>query len=959
MNTARAILVLSILLSLVPRGETRAQAREFLYDAPDQTLAPTMIEGQECYDPDVAAHGNQLWITWLRFVPGQGDQLWIGCRRGKDWAVREQVHLKAAKLARPTITFDARGQLWLSYEAFESDDQTWDVFIRRRIGDGDYGQSHRVSPGPGVDIDHRVAADPTGGLWIVWQTDAGGQFDVMARRLDQTDGLSSTQPDVISQSPRGDWRPDVSVTPDGEVCVVWDAYDGRSFNVLARWMKQGRWQPVSTVAATPAFEGRARVASTEPGQAWVVWEEGGAGWGKPYRADAKAWANLTDSYGPLHRFRKLHVALLRDDGRVQFPLAPLPMPNLDSAAARENRWKGVHALGAYYERAALTVDASGRLWVVYRHVYRPQIGVDIPAQHHIEEGRRIFARCIDGDRWSKLYAMDAYQRDGIQRLGVTACGTGLAAAWTTGRTDRREDPKPRGVAFVVLNHPPGKASAPLLEKAQPPAELPGEIQIPDPLATAEVAGKTYHLVRGDLHRHTDLSLCWPFLDGSIDDAYRLAIEVDRMDFLGITDHTRDIAHGNVLSQLWWRCTKEVTRHRLAGRFFPYFSYERSHGATDHNVISLRDDRIRDFPPPLPEFWAELEGDTFTVPHAPVNMKCWDYQDDALRPLLEIYQGCRDISSQWQAKAGLDKGYHLGFIASSDHLSTGASYACVWTPRIGREPIFRSMQARRTFGATDNIRLLFTSGDHWMGEEFTAHEVPQFRVEIDATAPIEQVMVYDNGLPVQGLEVSKDALSIHTTFRPQGYFGGSHYIYVHMTQIDGNQAWSSPIWVTYDNPQPPPEDKYQKALAKAANLALAKPVTASFSEPSAGSLELVTDGKINGHLGHGDGDGEWVQVDLGKVEEIGLLRIWHYWRDARAYRGNRVAVSASGEFAGEEIVVFDSQTGGMYPETEQGQVFVFEPVRAQYIRNWLVDNTANASRQWVEIEAYAPLPEDTP
>ena len=71
------------------------------------------------------------------------------------------------------------------------------------------------------------------------------------------------------------------------------------------------------------------------------------------------------------------------------------------------------------------------------------------------------------------------------------------------------------------------------------------------------------------------------------------------------------------------------------------------------------------------------------------------------------------------------------------------------------------------------------------------------------------------------------------------------------------------------------------------------------------------------------------------------------------------MSANGEFAGEETVIFANHTGGMYPETERGQLFVFEPVRARYVRNWLVDNTANSSRQWVEIEVYAPLPENTP
>ena len=90
----------------------------------------------------MAADDGQLWITWLESVPGEGDRLWIGRRRGNDWAVKERVEVEAAKLARPTLTFDARGRLWLSYEAFESDDQTWDVFIRRRTDDAEL--AHRI-----------------------------------------------------------------------------------------------------------------------------------------------------------------------------------------------------------------------------------------------------------------------------------------------------------------------------------------------------------------------------------------------------------------------------------------------------------------------------------------------------------------------------------------------------------------------------------------------------------------------------------------------------------------------------------------------------------------------------------------------------------------------------------------------------------------------------------------------
>ncbi|NQT86804.1 hypothetical protein HQ560_08580, partial [bacterium] len=602
------------------------------------------------------------------------------------------------------------------------------------------------------------------------------------------------------------------------------------------------------------------------------------------------------------------------------------------------------------------------------HYYVPQASLAKGMRSHVESGWQLQARCIEADGWSKLYAFGIPQRDGMQRLSVTPTSGGLAAVWTTGRTDRRKDPLPRGVALGVLSHPAGgppKAKlAPASASTVTPAPRPAAAQ------PATVGGKTYRLFYGDLHRHTDMSLCFPFFDGSIDDAYRYAIDVAGMDFLGITDHTRDINHGNVKSQLWWRCTKAATRHRLGKRFFAMFTYERSMGETDHNVITLRDDVLRDFTYPLTDFWKELDHDSFTVPHAPVNARTWAHQNDDLRPLMEIYQGCRDYHSQKQAHVGLDKGHHIGFIASSDHVSTSASFACVWAPEADLTSIFRSMQARRTFGATDKIRLVFRSGEHWMGERFTADAVPAFQIEIDGTAPLEQLTVYDNGRAVSELPLDEGKASIRTTWRPGQYFTGEHYVYIHLVQADGNQAWSSPIWVTYANPVKDPNPKPTPApksapqaveapgkLGTLANYAQGKSVTTSFPDAiTAGAPAMATDGRLDRHLGHGPAKGTaWAQVDLGEVRKLGNIRVWHYYRDGRSYLGNRLAVSATGEFAGEETLVFDAAKDGAYPETKAGRLFTFAPVDARYIRNWLSGNTANPSMQWVEIEAYGPAP----
>jgi len=767
----------------------------FVYDQADETISATMLPGSELYDPGVAVRGNELWLTWLEYLPGRGDRVWVGKREGNTWALRSQVSDKPGEYARPTLTFDSAGRLWLTYEVLNPNGSQWDVFIHKHRTNGRFDQSQRVSPGSGTDINHRVAADPRGGLWIVWQGDRQGQFDVMAQHL-ATDGASpAAEPHVVSQSPRGDWHPAVAVTSGGNVCVVWDCYDGRSFNVVARRRIGDRWKPIKSVAAGPAFEARAQVACDRKGRTWVAWEEGGLHWGEPYRRGQfkrPAPNVVKDDRGPLHRFRKLHVALLEESGAVRHLANPLPMPAMEKARKQNNRRPGATCVGVSYERGLLTVDGHDRPWIVYRHFYLPRL-TQQEFVHHIEAGWQLFARCLEGEGWSKLFALDVYQRDGMQRLSITPKENGLVAAWTTGRTDRREDPKPRGVATASFKHPESRGSDPKLQPPRPAVNVckPAE-PAPRP-KPAKVGGKTYHLCLGDLHRHTDISLCQPFVDGSIDDAYRYGIEVAEHDFMGVTDHACDLDRGNRFGQIWWRSIKEAGRHRLRGTFFPYFAHEKSFPGTDHNVISLTPDVLREHKMPMKAFWKQLDRNTFVIPHIWFGRGVWSYHDDAMRPLLEIYQGARNLSSEKAAHDALAKGYHLGFICSSDHCSTATSYACVWTPEPSRESIFRSMQARRTYGATARIRLVFRSGDHWMGEQFSTTSPPEFQIDVDGTAPFETVQVVQDGEPVKRLPAAGRARSLRTTFSAGPGLSGSHYVYVHVKQVDGNQAWSSPIW----------------------------------------------------------------------------------------------------------------------------------------------------------------------
>ena len=791
MPSCRCLLVLLFTLPGIafahPGHEDDAEdhpAADYEYDPPD-ALVPSQLLGEAGeYEADVVSAGGDLLYTWLEFTRGKGDRIWIGTRRDGEWTSRTPITGSHGVFARPTLTPTSDGRLWLSYEV-EQDGQ-WDI-LAQELDDGQpTGQPVRISRFAGADIRHRAAADTSGGVWFVWQSDQDGQFDIRACRLT---GNTPGDAESVSTSPRGDWHPHVAVDRRGTVHVVWDHCDGRSFNVLLRSRDaSGHWQQTVPIAATPAFEGRAEVAVDHQHRVWVVWESGADNWGRPFRGINTL--SLTDSHGPLHRFRQLHVAVVNGDGGVSELADPMPMPARDRAKQRTDATEGIQFTGSFYERPRVTVDPLGRLWIAYRHYYCPWLGVE--HRSHVESGWGLYARCFGAGGWSQLYQFDIGQGDGLQSLELTPHDDGVCAVWTTGRTHREASTRPRGIVTAEILAGEQEASFHVATHPTRNIELAEALPIrprPDPV---RIDGTEFHLFFGDLHRHTDLSLCRVPLDGTIDDAYRYAIEVAGLDFLGITDHSRDVAMGDPLSQLWWRSRKEVTRHTLRNRFLPYFAYERSHGNTaDHNVISLRPDLLRPHTYPVPEFWKELDHDTITIPHQPIRRDTWAYQDDRLRPLVEIFQGCRDASIERHVHEGLGLGYHLGFIASSDHMSTSASYACVWAQEPTRESIFRAMQARRTFGATTNIRLVVHAGDYWMGERLDTKRPVQLTLQANAPTRINTVELIIDGRIHETIDGEGRQVQLSRELTA----GAGTYAYFRLKTAGGNQAWSSPIWLT--------------------------------------------------------------------------------------------------------------------------------------------------------------------
>lgn len=119
--------------------------------------------------------------------------------------------------------------------------------------------------------------------------------------------------------------------------------------------------------------------------------------------------------------------------------------------------------------------------------------------------------------------------------------------------------------------------------------------------------------------------------------------------------------------------------------------------------------------------------------------------------------------------------------------------------LTRDGLYEGMKSRRTYGTSGaRIVLLFRCGDWPMGSQLKmkAGEKPEFEIEVGGTTALSEIALcrYDGASwsePFKQSAHGKDQWS--GNWQDQN-FSRSGIYYVRVTQADGEQAWSSPIWI---------------------------------------------------------------------------------------------------------------------------------------------------------------------
>ncbi|WP_422923565.1 hypothetical protein [Singulisphaera sp. PoT] len=811
-------------------------------------------DGQEQADFPAAATDNAgtTWIAYVEHQPrgddvlesfkdrpkdfassrpeGGGDQ--VRLIRFKDGKADEPINVTAAGLDvwRPAVALAADGSVVVAWS--ENNEGNWDLHRKRYDPAAKtWSEPKRLTSDPGADTDVVLAAGPEGAVWAAWQAWREGKARIL---FGPVEGLDQAL--AVNQIPGNQWSPSLAVDRQGKVHIAYDTYAKGNYDVLLYsydpGAKAGR---EIVVAGSSRYEARPSVAVDAKGNAWVAFEERTSNWGK----DAE---NLLKGEGST-LYRSADVKVRRVEGDRVFD-APDPVAGEPYTLREMNS----------YPR--LTVDRDGRVWLAFRHRQEAVWGnnaVMVVGGVWLE-----YATSLAGKAWDPVQFLP--RSDGLldnrPALVVPSQGPALIVYSSDGRLRREVEFSPEltrrywaqsgtpGIPNGVFNEDLQIATltpvGPKLATVEPVADVPYALRgaadnVPavhadeqgdiDRMRNHRVAigGKNYRLVRGDFHRHTEISQDGGN-DGSAEDMWRYAIDAAQLDWIGFGDHD----NGGGKEYTWW-LSQKLTDLYKSPSMVTLFTYERSvvypHG---HRNVMFPKRGIRTLPRLVGDAGV-VDEDTLMLydylkehggicaSHTTATGMGTDWRDvnPEFEPMVEIFQGHRNsyehlgaprvarrpgeaiggwrpLGMVWNALA---MQYRLGYLASSDHVSTHISYAVAVAEDFTREAVFDAFKRRHCYGATDNIVLDVRSGNHLMGDEFTAQGPVSLKVLVHGTKPIARVDIIKDFVYVFSTEPKQVRVEFDWTDsekRP----GGLSWYYVRAIQEDGELAWASPFWVRF-------------------------------------------------------------------------------------------------------------------------------------------------------------------
>lgn len=737
-------------------------------------------------------------------------------------------------LHAPALAVDGEGTIWCTWGQTNLDDDTVDLFARSWTPEG-LGELQTIADTDASEAFPDAGTDSKGRVWITWQSFRAGEGDIYARHFTPESKAWSDELTVCAQE-GGDWAPKLSFDDKGRAWVIYDSSRGNEFNLYLTRVSASGAASEFPIAHSERYEARASIAPTADGAGfWIASERGRIRWGLDVRGHGNDKGINAQKEILFGRFDLETLEFTEHPlGSAGEAGDPVNLPEV-GVGSDGSPWVAYRFFDRILWRIAVTsFRAEDDSWTSRRRIEGSSYGQDrlarflppsskkadiricwpsdlrdskaqkksaiylanlpapatLPAADPPAEPKDLSGEPFapsqttperpanDRHRWeSKGKSYGLYWGDLHRHTDVSNCRTGfdgcivehfryaydIAKLDFLGTSDHTDIAKPYDPYEWWHNqrmhdalHSPGRFNTLFVYEREQKWPW-GHRNI----VFAQRGGPIVYINRA-LYRNSPWQKQFPIKAG-----------LDEISPMELWDVLR--RYGKPVASIG---------HTGATRMgTDWGKYDRIDYGSENIIEILQGARVsyeaNGAPQPTvgmrPGEGYTVDGDaTEVTPPEPIN-DFGEYSAGTFQSALEM-------------------GWKLGVFASSDHISQHASYGGVFCENFTREEIIEGFDARRTVAATDKIYLSFTCNGNPLGSIFETEEAPKLEIAVDGTAPLKRVTIIRNEEDWKVFE-SIEGNTFEATITDESVEAGENRYYVRVEQIDGNMAWSSPVWVT--------------------------------------------------------------------------------------------------------------------------------------------------------------------